>query len=989
VLLCVRLVSNNTTAFACSALYGGGSVLGVLLPAAALVTAALSAIIYSGGSVLAGYAVLVVGWLPAAPLAFGPRAPQTRTLWTTFIILTCFMFFSSFSLAATGALYGLPAGEVAGEACAYVGKNPAGSLAQLAEVVCERSGGNLSASSACEPWPSDLVRNNTRLSYLDSWFAGEQLCVTYNAHSHVFIISVTPSSWVLRFMWTQPTAGEASQLSSMVVSILVLAACMLLAYVVIPPQLLMRTWVRESLFRELRACAGQVRSLRGSSTDLSVLALAEQTRLIDGITRATGFVAFEPHLDEVGPRVAYWPQLRPVCQSISKLREAILYAAVVAEENRRVAAARPGVGDPEASQAPAQKQTQRAEPPPQQQLAQAETAQSSAHSVAMTTAEQPVAVLSVPVQRSARSLAALEVAEQLTLALADCVALRPGSGTCEEFQRERVQGLSYKLAMDLVARLQLESGAGAGADPAVPAAPAASPSQYAQVRVDPDMMEVAIIAHGLLTLKAEVDTLLVMQSTPSYKGLLTTVLGACGSFLLFYVALAESAASLCAKNKQGPVPPAQKQSRDNGSRRRWRQMWGPSTSYSVRLVLAAAGLTAVVLFAPGVNNYMLYPVGATPWSGVIGGWVILPVTTCTGLTTEGTTRMTHMRLLGTGVGALLGWISALALYSSIAGGAVLVAVLATLCVFVGANEDKSPFSYFRYSDGYHYQLASWTVVVIALDSFSTCSKPGDSSSLCKYTVGQIAALRVIAMLVGVGIVFFVAVLVLPVSGTTASREELAEAAHTCADAVEAGEAAQIAAATAPRIAAAQELFKPTTLFAELPLPLLAADLAIPRLTDLVQELCLLAAALAMARARGLKQDAQISQQEQQQLEEVVDRAEALLRAVASCVAECYHHSAAGRRRTNCRHYNMCGRLTDDWGAALLELDQALAGLQPVAQVDPAKVLGWEHPLRHARTASRRLLFSVARGDRDLRGLDSERTAPAAQAASTASKGSAK
>ncbi len=242
------------------------------------------------------------------------------------------------------------------------------------------------------------------------------------------------------------------------------------------------------------------------------------------------------------------------------------------------------------------------------------------------------------------------------------------------------------------------------------------------------------------------------------------------------------------------------------------------------------------------------------------------------------------------------------------------------------------------------------------------------------------------MLVGVGNVFLAAVLVLPVSGTTASREELAEAVHTCADAVKAGEATQIAAATAPRIAAAQELFKPTTLFAELPLPLLAADLAIPRLTDLVQELCLLAAALAMSRARGRKQDAQISQEEQQQLEEVVDRAETLLRAVASCVAECYHHSAAGRRRTSCRHYNMCGRLTDDWGAALLELDQALAGLQPVAQVDPAKVLGWEHPLRHA---SRRMLFLVARGDRDLRGLDSERTASAAQAASTASKGSAK
>ncbi len=973
-------------------------VIGVLLPAAALVTAALSAIIYSGGSVLAGYAVLVVGWLPAAPLAFGPRAPQTRIIWTTLILLTCYMFFSSFSLAATGALYGLPAGKVAGEACAYVDKNPAGSLAQLAEVVCERAGGNLSATSACELWPSDLVRNNTRLSYLDSWFAGEQLCVTYNAQSHVYIISVTPGSWVLRFMWTQPTAGEASQLSSMVVAILVLVACMLLAFVVIPPQLLMRTWVRESLFRELRACAGQVRSLRGSSADLSVFALAQQTRLIDGITRATGFVAFEPHLDEVGPRVAYWPQLRPVCQGISKLREAILYAAVVAEENHRVAAARPGVGNPEASQTPAQiqtqTQTQRADLPPQEQeeLAQAETAQSSAHSAAMTTTEQPVAVLSVPVQRSARSLAALEVAEQLTLALADCVALRPGSGACEEFQRERVQGLSNKLAMDLVIHLQLEpgAGAGAGADP-VPAAPAASPSEYAQVRVDPDLMEVAIIAHGLFTLKAEVDLLLVMKSTPSWKGLLTTVLGACGSFLLFYVALAESAASLCAKNKQGPVPPAQKQeqSRDNGSRRRWRQMWGPSTSYSVRLVLASAGLTAVVLFAPGVNNYLLYPVGATPWSGVIGGWVILPVTTCTGFTTEGTTRMTHMRLLGTGVGALLGWISALAVYSSVAGGAVLVAVLATLCVFVGANEDKSPLSYFRYSDGYHYQLASWTVVVIALDSFSTCSKPGDSSSLCKYTVGQIAALRVIAMLVGVGIVFIVAVLVLPVSGATASREELAEAAHTCADAVEAGEATQIAAATAPRIAAAQDLFKPTTLFSELPLPLLAADLAIPRLTDLVQELCPLAAALAMTRARGRKQDAQISQEEQQQLEEVVDRAEALLRAVASCVAECYHHSAAGRRRTSCRHYNMCGKLTDDWGAALLELDQALAGLQPVAQVDPAKVLGWEHPLRHARIASRRLLFSVAREDRDLRGLNSERTAPAAQAVSIPRKGNSK
>ncbi len=112
------------------------------------------------------------------------------------------------------------------------------------------------------------------------------------------------------------------------------------------------------------------------------------------------------------------------------------------------------------------------------------------------------------------------------------------------------------------------------------------------MRVDPDLMQVAIIANGLLTLKAEVDMLFVMQSTPSWKGLLTTVLGACGSLLLFYVTLAGSAASLCAKSKQGPVPPAQKQSRDNGSRRRWRQMWGPSTSYSARLVLAAAGLTA-------------------------------------------------------------------------------------------------------------------------------------------------------------------------------------------------------------------------------------------------------------------------------------------------------------------------------------------------------------------------------------------------------------
>lgn len=194
-------------------------------------------------------------------------------------------------------------------------------------------------------------------------------------------------------------------------------------------------------------------------------------------------------------------------------------------------------------------------------------------------------------------------------------------------------------------------------------------------------------------------------------------------------------------------------------RARWRGelawWWDYRLHSTVRALLAFSGTVAIVAYVPDVRNYLNYPVGPLPY-GALGAWAILPVVLVLLHSVDGTIGKGSLRIIGTLVGAALGYAAATALVDQSTPYLGYFICMAICFAFTFLGVDGSGrigvFGMFNGQWGYALMLTTYTTMILGIE--------GDKDQE-RYTVGEFVTIRVIGQLGGIAIAIAVTLLVVP------------------------------------------------------------------------------------------------------------------------------------------------------------------------------------------------------------------------------------
>jgi len=197
--------------------------------------------------------------------------------------------------------------------------------------------------------------------------------------------------------------------------------------------------------------------------------------------------------------------------------------------------------------------------------------------------------------------------------------------------------------------------------------------------------------------------------------------------------------------------------------------------YQFQYFVLLCGLIAVSTFVDSVANWLLNPVGILP-SGSVGKWSILPVITVMLPSREGTLKKGLLRVVGTLIGALGGYITGLALQENVPGGCAVLCFIFFVSYSAGVNPggELSIFGGFHGSYGYVFQLVTYTSAIISLETLFSCSDFRNPDSLCKFTISDLTVIRLTTQLVIITCAVLLSHVSFPQRGDLIAREHIAD-----------------------------------------------------------------------------------------------------------------------------------------------------------------------------------------------------------------------
>uniref|UniRef100_A0A7S2W3E5 Integral membrane bound transporter domain-containing protein n=1 Tax=Mucochytrium quahogii TaxID=96639 RepID=A0A7S2W3E5_9STRA len=350
----------------------------------------------------------------------------------------------------------------------------------------------------------------------------------------------------------------------------------------------------------------------------------------------------------------------------------------------------------------------------------------------------------------------LELIQLLTESCADAISLQPTAGDCGKYtflrMKTRIDSICSQLEEELPGLKHEEAD-----------------EKYISADIETPWFNQTpwfLVAEKTISLSSSVSKMLELQSTPSIRGLLTTLGGLCLLAILpwlrlvmAYTAIPRVAKACCANNR-------------NGIRAILKRR---DVTYNVQFCIAIMSVLALPVFSKPVRNWLLTPVGAMP-TGKFGMWAMIPIFNVLFPTVEGTMKRAHLRICGTLAGAFFGYCATLAFsHGSIAGGGSILGFTLFIATFTGVRTEETLDSSFNRSYGYMFQLTTWTSVIIAVDWAFSCSTVADVTSLCQFTPGEMTTLRVLGQSFGIVCALAMSHFVLPRYGGLTARELLSDA----------------------------------------------------------------------------------------------------------------------------------------------------------------------------------------------------------------------